>query len=335
MTVKVRQIGDRQYRHDFEDWGDVYKAPWREGTIVGFGLSSQNPLTFDDTVDVEVGGLKYYGLPLFYHCRPGFYGPEVSTLNPDGKSLNHAAWAFRVGHKVKVIYRESDPVAVLGHNDGKPPRKCLDIFRLQWHRHFGDVGETKPPIIPAEDWWLRWFKYSADWWYLHYRASTQEEYGTFNMLPEEPDGNPMILNCRQIHLFGKKEVRWGTVVYYAGDWLVTVGPASYIIQVQASGMPGPLTGQIVVQAAVWTPGLEEAAIENGLKKEHDYGSPGTFGMIWPKLLVDYPYPGFSVQTKFTRTFHDRFTGTHDDPRWRPKWITAQYWAYDWDRDQAP
>ena len=47
------------------------------------------------------------GVPIFYHCRPGYYDDQVATKR-ENKALNHSAWAFRAGQKVKVMMYEDD-----------------------------------------------------------------------------------------------------------------------------------------------------------------------------------------------------------------------------------
>jgi len=287
---------------------------------------------------VEVEDGEYAGVPFFYHCRPGYYDSQVATRRAGTKALYHAAWGFRAGQKVVVAFREEAPMAVMGHNeepiygeDKKAPRRCLDIFRFQWHRSIGSGRVPyRPPAIPVTPEWLNWFMFNTDWHSIHYRCTTQEEFTAIDGAPVEPDGNVAALPHRAKHIFGMMEQQYGTMVYYVGDWLVVVGPVAYIISVYGIGMPAPITGSVTVFAGIWTPERETVWLENARKKEELYGTSGSrFQPINTALFTDFPYVNTFLQNKFTSTFMQRFylTGAGQ----APKWILTEFWLYDWDR----
>jgi len=343
MSILQRQLNPKEHRLDHEKFNDVYMAHFAEGEIVDFGLSNENPLTFDDTCKVRLtrGGLLE-DVPIFYHCRDGYYDDDVSRAR--GKAINHAAWGFRVGQKVKVMLEGAKPLCILGHNeapvyypsDGDPraPRPCLDIFRLQWHKTIGTEGDLREPILPTEDWWLNWFRYSSTWYSAHYQATTQLQVTAVDEPYVEPNGMLIELPHRMRHIMGMVEKQIGTVVYYIGDWLIVIGPAAYIFQVYAIGMPGPLTGTVRVTGCVWTPEREEVWLAEAAAKEVAYQGTGSPFEPMPIDLLPqmWTYSYVKDQRIFTKTFHDRFVLTHDEPEWRPKWIVSEFWGYDWERE---
>ena len=337
MGNPIRSVSGLNHRLDHDLFEDVAKVHYKEGVIKDFGLTSTNPLVLNDTCTVETADGPYAGVPIFYHCRPGYYDSQVATKQ-DNKSLNHAAWGFRAGHKVVVAIREDKPLAVLGHNeeqvygdDTKAPWKCLDVFRFQWHRSIGSGRVPyRPPMIPVQDWWINWFMFQEDWHSIHYRGVTQEEFTGIDEAPVEPDGRPAEMPHRAKHIMGMREHQYGTMVYYVGDWLVVVGPVAFIIGVYGIGMPAPITGSVSVRAGIWTPEREEIWLENARKKEERYGeSNSAFTPIDPSLFTDFPYASTYAQSKFTSTFMKRFYLTGGGQA--PKWILTEFWMYDWDR----
>lgn len=338
MTLGNPSKGDRDHRQDHENFGDVYKVHYKEGIIKDFGISNTTLFALDDTCTVEIDGGPVSGVPIFYHCRKDYYDAQVSTKRENG-ALNHAAWAFRAGQKVKVMMYEDIPYAVIGHNeppvygpDLKAPRKCLDIFRLQWHRSIGSGRTTyRPPDMPVTEGWLNWFMFQEEWHSIHYRATTQEEYVDKDDPPIEPNGDVAELPHRARHIFGMREQQFGTLVYYLGDWMVVVGPMAYFMMVYAIGMPAPITGSLTVYAGVWNPERHEIWMENARQKEEKYGEKDThFAQLSMDLLTNYPYVDTYYQPKLTQVLMDRFrlTGAGESP----KWILSEFWTYDWDRE---
>ena len=329
MGNQFLSIDSLNHRIDHDTFEDVAKEHFKEGTIKDFGVKGTNPIELDGTCTVEVEGGNLTGVPIFYHCRKGWFDEKVGLLQGN-HSLGHAAWGFRAGQKVVVAMRENQAVAVLGHNespvyyqdDPKAPWPCLDIFRLQWHR---TIGGSKPGGGTASG-WDAWFGFLSDWYTIHYRASTQEEWKPFCEPPVGPDGSLVQLPHRARHIYGMKEIRWGTIVWYTGDWLIVVGPVAYIFQVYSVGMPAPMTGAIKVLAAIWTPEREAQWLEVGARKEGEAGGPG----IWPHLMTDFPYPEMVEQSKFTKVIGDRFMGAVEG-QWKPSWVVSEFWTYDWDR----
>jgi len=195
---------------------------------------------------------------------------------------------------------------------------------VQWHRTIGTEDNSDKPL---PDGWGNWFKYQALWHCLHFRASTQELWKSLDAAPEAPDGAFVTLPHRAKHIFGMKELQWGTIVWYAGDWLILVGPIAYVITVFSLGMPYPVTQSLLIQAAVWTPERETEWIAVGAQKEAEAGSGG----IWPHLYTEIPYPYMQTQSTFTKSMSDIFVGFGSDPNYRAKWIVSEFWVYDWDR----
>lgn len=331
MGNERRSYDASNHRIDHDQFEDVALVNYKEGTIKDFALSSTNPITPAGTVSVEVeggGGGQIDGLPIFYHCRKGWFDSKVGNLKAN-KSLEFAPWGFRVGDKVVCMFRENQPVAVLGHSETpvyfedeeKAPWTCNDIIRLQWHRTIGTSGQTTDPKIPTQDWWKNWFRYQGTWHCLHFRASTQELWKDFDVAPTH-EGKGITLPHRARHIFGMKELRWGTIIWYSGDWLIVCGPIAYIFQVFSLGMPAPITGQMQVMAAVWTPEREEEWIAVGAAKEKEIG---TGGGMWPHLYTEIPYPYMVTQAKFTDLLMKKLAGV---TAYTPKWIVSEFWAFD-------
>jgi hypothetical protein len=338
MTLSIPSKDDREHRQDHENFGDVYKVHYKEGVIKDFGVKNTALFALDDTCTVEIDGGTVAGVPIFYHCRKGYYDDQVATKR-ENKALNHAAWAFRAGQKVKVMIYEDKPYAVIGHNeppvygaDLKAPRKCLDLFRFQWHRSIGSGRTTyRPPTLPVTPGWLNWFMFQEDWHSIVYQCTTQTEYAGKDDPPVEPNGDVAEFPHRAKHIFGMREQQFGTMVYYLGDWLINVGPVAYILGVYGIGMPAPITGSINIRAGVWTPEREEIWLENARQKEKAYGQGGgSFTPINTELLTGYPYVNTYSQAKFTSLFMKRFAGIGGGES--PKWILSQFWTYDWDRE---
>lgn len=331
MGNERRSYSSVNHRIDHDQFEDVALVNYKEGVIKDFALSSTNPITPSGLVDVEIdeggGGGLIEGLPIFYHCRKGYFDDKVGNLKAN-KSLEFAPWGFRVGDKVSCMFRENQPVAVLGHTEtpvyytgeAKAPWPCHDIIRLQWHRTIGTVGSPSG-AEGTQDWWKNWFRYQATWHCLHFRASTQELWKDFDIAPSV-NGEGVDLPHRARHIFGMKELRWGTIIWYSGDWLIVVGPIAYIFMVMSLGMPAPITGAMLVQAAVWTPEREEEWIAVGAQKEKE---AGTGGGLWPHLYTEIPYPYMVSQSKLTDAITKKLVGV---TAYTPKWIVSEFWVYD-------
>jgi hypothetical protein len=336
MTLSAPSLSDVNHRQDHEDFGDVYNVHYKEGIIKDFGVSNTTLFTLDDTCTVEIDGGPVSGVPIFYHCRPGYYDDHVATKR-ENQALNHSAWAFRAGQKAKVMMYEDRPYAVIGHNEptvyGNPkaPRKCFDLFRFQWHRSIGSGRVPyQPPMMPVQDWWINWFMFQVDWHSMVFRASTQTMYADKDVPPLDPDGEGIEFPHRAKHIFGMREQQYGTMVYYLGDWLIVVGPVAFILGVYGIGMPAPITGSINIRAGIWTPEREEIWLENARQKEKAYGTtPGHFNPVNTDILTNFPYVNTYHQPKFTNLLQKRFylTGAGESP----KWILSEFWTWDPDR----
>lgn len=303
-----------EHRYNHENFGDVYSASFKEGIIRGFGLSNTDPITLDDTCDVEVEGRLYPSIPIFYHCRKGFYDDDVATLR-NNHSLNRAAWAFRVNHRAKVMFNGDVPLAVIGHNDDQyvswpRPRKCLDLFKLHtisWYKGLPDLNRV-------------------------FKTSTQLAYSARNEPEIEPDGTKIVWNCQQQRIFGEKDRNLGTVMYFFGDWFILVGPVAYILRLYTVGLPMPAILNVGMSAAIWTPELEDYAIVTGQKKEDYMDSLGwwwNLPLTMNTLEATYRYEGFYHQTFFTGTMRRELLGMAE--QLAPRWSRGEAWVYDWDR----
>jgi hypothetical protein len=338
MGNPLRSLTTLNHRLDHDLFEDVGKVHYREGIIEDFGVSNTSLFTLDDTCTVNVEGYgSFRGVPIFYHCRPGYYDSTVGTKRDDNKGLHHSAWGFRAGQKVVVMMREEAPVAVLHHNerstykpDDKAPWKCLDIFRFQWHRSIGSGRTTyRPPQLPVTPGWLNWFMFQEEWHSIHYRCTTQEEFSAIDEAPVEPDGDVVELPHRAKHIFGMREQQFGTMVYYLGDWMIVVGPVAYFLSVYGIGMPAPITGSVSIRAGIWTPERDAIWLENARLKEQVYGTGDGWRAFNTTLITDFPYVDTYHQAKFTATFMNRFYLTGGGMA--PKWILTEFWLYDWDR----
>jgi len=326
MGNPLRSLTTLNHRLDHDLFEDVAKVHYKEGIITDFGVTEVNPITLDDTCTVEVDGNPYVGVPIFYHCRPGYYDAAVGTKREDNKALHHSAWGFRAGHKVVVMIREDTPMAVLGHNekplyglDKKAPWPCLDILKLRWHL-INLWGQAL--TIP--------------WHHIHYKASTQTEWTkTVDSPGLDPLGNPLVLPHRARHIFGKAERQMWQNAYYMGDWLLVVGPIAYIFVVynasSMAGLGGVYGTAIIVFASIWTPEKEESWLRTAARKESRWEQANPLTPVWD-LLTEFPYEGMTAQTKFTNTLNDKFgMGISVEGGYAPKWITAEFWTCDWDR----
>jgi len=302
MAIKAKRKDDRLYLVDHDTFGDVYHCTYKEGTITDFGVEKTDPFTLADTCTVEIqGGGTAHDVPIFYHCRKGYYDEQVATLRTN-EALRGGARAFRVGQKVQVMmYDDATARYVMGHNEGKRPKACQDIFKM------------------------RFYGWEGRWHDIHYCVSQQKEYGGLDQAMAEPDGRPLKLTKQQRRLFGFREVQGGTIVQYYGDWLIVVGPLMVIFRVSSIGMPGPMTGWVKIYVGIWTKEREEAAIAIGKEKEAKLPT-GIFGYMNP-MDFEVDYPGTYFQKTFSSVFDSRFKG-YAIPQ--PRWIYTEFYAQDWE-----
>ena len=302
MAIKPKRKDDRLYLVDHDTFGDVYRCTYKEGTITDFGVEKTDPFTLNDTCTVELqGGGIARNVPIFYHCRKGYYDDQVATLRLSG-ALRGGARAFRTGQKVQVMmYDDANAQFVMGHNEGTRPKACQDIFKM------------------------RFYGWEGRWHEIHYCVSQQKEYGGLDQAMAEPDGRPLKLTKKQRRLFGFREVQGGTVVQYYGDWLIVVGPLMLIFRVASVGMPGPNTGWVKIYAGIWTKEREEEAIAIGKEKEAKLPT-GIWGYMNP-MDFEIDYPGTYLQTPFTNVLNARFKG-YTLPQ--PRWIYTEFYTQDWE-----
>jgi len=282
--MKVLEKYD-SYRLDHEDFREVVEASYEKGKIVDFYTQEGLPF-LKDVCKVKLDSRVYENIPIFYHCKKGCYAEEIGRLLPDG-SLRGGAKAFEVGDEAIVQLERGVPRRVVGRTGG--PRMCVDIFKMDFlgwegRRHF-----------------------------IHYVGDTQEEYCGLDQPCRDPYGEEIVCNEKGYILYGKSEFMLGTIMNYWGDFFVKVGPLMYIIRVQSIGLPGPMTGEVQVFCAVWTPELEEECQARGAAKE------GT------REFPEYP-PELKLQPKLGRTIMRRFYG------WKypqPRWVFTVFWGQSW------
>ncbi|MEW6385905.1 MAG: hypothetical protein AB1491_00090 [Thermodesulfobacteriota bacterium] len=307
--IKVQQKGNRDYRLDHDELGDVYRTTYKEGTIKDFGYEKTDPFTLNDTCEVE-GEVSGKNIPILYHCKKDHYDATVATKRGNN-ALKGAARAFRTGQKVKVLLESGTPKFVVGHQEGKRPKRCLDIFKMKVFQYATGAMTSPTPGKPHE---------------IHYLVSDPKEYGPMDAACKEPDGQDLKLNEKQRRLFGFREFQLGTIVNFYGDWLIKVGPLMVIFRVGSVGLPGPMTSWIKILAGIWTEEREAQAIAIGKQKE-GFIPKTIFATGYDPMNFEIDYPGTYYQTALSKVFNDRFKGwTYPQPRW----IYTEFYSHNWD-----
>lgn len=317
MAVEPRSKDGLDYRLDHRNLGDVGKVRIERGKITDVWSYYDDPFIPIGLVDVEVEGTEHRQVPLFYHCRKDW--PEKDTftdrLNEWG-ALECSAWAFRCDQRVKVLFYEEKAMYVLGHEDPsiyyktdpREPRPCCDVMRMQWKQWFNNVG----------------------WNTIHFRLSRPGiVWKGLNQPANDMSGSPIPLPQRARHIFGMKERLMFTSMWYAGDWLVVVGPVAYIIQVYSMGLPLPTTAELVVEAGVWTKRREEQWIAVGAEREKAADS----GVYQSGILTQIPYTDVVYQSDLSTALNNLFVGfpMPADPSYWPRWIWTEFWTHDAER----
>lgn len=320
MAVEPRSLDRIDYRLDHKTLGDVKKVRIERGKITDVWSYYDDPFIPLGLVDVEVGGTKYTQVPLFYHCRKDW--PEQSTwtdrLNEWG-ALCDSGWAFRCDQYVKVMMYEDQAVYILGHDDppvyyrssNLEPRPCLDVMRFQWKQWFNNVG----------------------WNTIHFRLSRPGiVWKGLNQPANDMSGAAIPLPQRARRLFGLRERLMFTSMWYAGDWLVVVGPVAYIIQVYSMGLPLPTTAELRVEAGVWTQARETAWLATGAEREKAADS----GVYQSGILTNIPYADVVYQSELSGALNNLFVGfpMPADPSYWPRWIWTECWTYDSEREAS-
>jgi hypothetical protein len=295
--VEARRFADKNYRQDHENFGEVYAVTYKTGEILRTHASQKNPLTPSDTFDLKVDEGEAANVPVFYHCKEGYYSDNSGELLPNG-ALRHGSLAFDPEeHEVKVMFKDNKPKYVIGHKDGKP-RHCLNLFKFQ-----------------IQDWAWQQSQYS-------YLCTEQELYTDLGEPIRDKKGKEIKFEKEAIKLAGSSELRLFTSMYYMGDWLIHVGPMLFIWSVYAIGLPLPMTGDIFIQAAPFSKELKEQAIAEGKVKDASYSNLVTF--LNP---INRNYTGFTLQTKFTNLIRKQFQGWKNP---QPRWIFAKFFSQTWD-----
>lgn len=313
MAVEPRSLDRLEYRLDHKTLGDLSKVRIMRGKITDVWSYYNDPFIPLGLVDVEVEGTTWRQVPLFYHCRKDWPEKDKFTdrLNEWG-ALCSSEWAFRCDDYVKVMFYEESPIYVLGHdepavyykNDPREPRPCSDILRMQWKV---------------------WF--SSEFVSMHVRMGDPTKiWKRVNEPALDLQRNPVPLPHRARHIFGMKERLMFTTMWYAGDWLVVIGPVAYIFQVYSVGLPLPVTAQLRVEAGVWTKEREQAWIANGAKREE----AANRGVYQSGIATDIPYSDVVYQTQLSDVFNQLFVGfpMPSDPIYWARWVWTQFWFYD-------
>jgi hypothetical protein len=294
--VETRSLYEGSYRKDHTNFGEVYETTYEVGKVTAFGQEKTDPLTLDETMTVEIGEAEHSGIPIFYHCKKGWYSEDSGALLENG-ALRHGSLAFTNDKQVKVMFQRAAPVAVIGYADNKP-RHCLNIIKMQ----ITDYGGNKHTY--------------------HYRVTDQSLYAGRNVAALDQNGEEIQCSRKGMIVAGQREIQFGTVIYYLGDHLVVLGPFMWMIQIYAIGLPLPLTGQLWVSMAPYSKDLYDSTIALGAEKESQFPSA-----IFMPLPTQRYYPGFTVQTAFSKVLTGLF-GQYLAPQ--PRWIYTKLWAQDWD-----
>lgn len=296
--MEPRRFSPKNYRLDHEDFGEVHKVTYKTGELLGSNHSSLDPFTPSDTFDVKVDEGEFKDVPVFYHCKEGYYSDKSGEILPNG-ALRHGSLAFDPEkHKVKIMFKDSQPEYIIGHEDGKP-RHCLNLFKFQ-----------------IQDWAQQQSQYS-------YLCTDQELYSDLGKPILDKKGKQIEFGEEAIMLAGHAEIKLFTSTYYMGDWLIILGPMMFIWSVYAVCMPLPFTGDILVQAAPYSKELKEQTIAEGANKEKNYSNLPSFvnPTGWNRI-----YPGFTMQTKFTNLLRNQFQGWKNP---QPRWIFCKFFAQTW------
>jgi hypothetical protein len=310
--VKVRKFADRNFRIDHENFGEVNEVVYEKCKIKGFGLEKTDPLTLDDTMKVDWGGQLYDKVPIFYHCKESYYIKDSGVLNPVNESLKYGALAFGQDMDVKVMVKANVPKFVIGHGDSIP-RRCLNYVKMvvRTYSFNPSIFSTQPGAEST----------------LYWRFVEQDVVCGRNVPCHDPAGKDLNCTKKALVLCGHRELQFGTIVYYIGDWLIDLGPVMLIFMVYAVGMPGPATMQMYVCAAPYDKDLRERTIAFGKEKEAQIAATTGSGLFaWSPIPQETFYPGFYQQTKIQKALWDLFGGYSPEP---PRWIYTEIYAQDW------
>jgi hypothetical protein len=112
-------------RIDHPDFGDVSRTTFAKGVITEFQQVADDPIEVLSMVKVEVGGLGESAdyLPLFYHPKAQYWDGEdvlAQDFDEETGAFKQAWMSFRAGDEVVVMFKEGQPVAVVGFADGTP-----------------------------------------------------------------------------------------------------------------------------------------------------------------------------------------------------------------------
>ena len=302
--METKRLSERNYRKNHKNFGEVQRTTFTKGKILDFGVEKENPIILADTAKVELegGGATNY-VPIFYHCKEDFYIQECAELNADNGSLKCGAMAFEPDMEVKVMMHEASPVAIIGHAD-QTPRRCLDVIKFDLYGYAGVFTTQRGPKMT-----------------YHFRNSDQSLMCGMNQECLDPDGKDLNCTKKAIRLCGSREIQFGTVVYYMGDWLIELGPIFYLFMVYALGMPAPYTGQLWMSAAPASKELKDKTIEAGKVKETRLPDR-LFSPMPPQEM----YPEFVVQTQFTNSLSEFFLGWKPNS---PRWVHSELYAQEW------
>jgi hypothetical protein len=309
--VKVRKFDDRNFRIDHENFGEVNEVVYEKCEVKAFGMEKTDPLTLDDTMKVKLGGHSYDKVPIFYHCKESYYIKDTGKLNPATQSLKYGALAFGPDLDVKVMMKANVPKFVIGHADNTP-RRCLNYVKMVVRTYSFDpnVFSTAPGVE----------------FVLHLRFVEQDVVCGKNVPCHDQAGKDLNCTKKATLICGHSEYKFGTIVFYQGDWLIELGPVMLIFMVESIGMPGPATRSLDIMAAPYDKDLKDRTIQAGKQKEEMIKNSQSSGGLWNPIPAQTYYPEFYRQTQISDALWDIFGAWSQDP---PRWIYSEFFAQDW------
>lgn len=112
------------YLINHQNFGEVRTTEFAKGVITEWEIIQEDPLQVR-RCKVLCNDKESDYLPIFFRPKEGYWddpvnGVKALDFDEDQKDYKMAWTSFRGGDEVIVILQEGDPVAVIGHYDGKP-----------------------------------------------------------------------------------------------------------------------------------------------------------------------------------------------------------------------
>lgn len=241
------QSGAKSMRIDHPDFGDVLRTVYAKGVITDFEKISDDPIQVKSRVKVtgNFGESEY--IPIFYHPKKLFWDdpladpPVLATDFDEETGVFKQAWqSFRGGDEVAVMLKEGVPVGVVGFADGVP-RVGEAVFQMEYDTVGGASRIYQwQPSLPGPD-----------------AEGPGCPYETFDEENQGPDGLSLGLKTEALIVcdtgIGEREETtvdstwWQRYPDFVDvenittsthkvqrrfmEYLVTIGPIAYIIQV--------------------------------------------------------------------------------------------------------